>query len=145
MNTNTSENTSMQEMYEKYMQKAQEAFQEVNRFNKQRFLPWRLLGLLPFLAAIILFLIGGWDSVQSALTLLLITSILVVFVLLPVIMAQSGKAFQAKGTEIAQTLPGFDGFFDLYRKEYWPTRFPSSGKRYERFISLVKGANVQNT
>jgi penicillin-binding protein 2 len=142
MNLHSNQDPIIQE-YVRYFQTARDAVADVNRRNRWRSLPWLVLGILPVLVGILVGLFsGGWNNVQWALGLAYAGGFLSLFIIGPYVWARSEEEFRKKGAEIALTLNGFEEFFRLYRKRYWPIRVPSGGEKRERFLALAEGQMV---
>jgi len=138
MNASAEENLIINE-YHKYIQISESATREVNRQNLLRFLPLLIISLSLVAVSAWLFLKGGWDNINTALTLAYINGFFWLFIFVPYMIIRSEKPFAKQGKEIARTLPGFDKFYPLYRKNYWPKSYPLYGMKRDRFLALLKG------
>jgi penicillin-binding protein 2 len=143
MNLHSNQDPIVRE-YVRYFQTAREVVADVNRRNRRHSLPWLVLGNLPTLFGVLVFLFsGGWSGHQWALTLVYAGVFLSLFILGPYVWARSEEEFRKKGAEIGLTLNGFEEFFRLYRKRYWPIRVPSGGEKRERFLTLTEEQTVR--
>jgi len=137
-NQNSNESAETKELYEKYLQLAEQARKEAAR-RSRRYIVWLAIPGALYLLTVVVGIAGSGFKAASSLGF---CGTVALFLLVIPLSRQTRKQREIAGTVFAQGNPGFEEFFRLYLRGYWPKRFPLKGKKSERFASLIDKAGL---